>query len=159
VLLSTKQIRAGYTPGGAELRSWLEEHGSLAFVSEGPSYERMELYRVGGGTPAMPDTPPRSALPGGDLPWVLVPVAVVAGLAAARLRRLRGSERVSGVGRPTARRTAGIVAATACIGALTLVLVTSMLPGPAPGTVGSPIDEPRMTIPAGSPQPTPRPSP
>lgn len=91
VLLSTKQIRAGYTPGGDELRAWLRAHGALVFVSEGPTYERMELYRVGGplGSPAVPDTPARSPTPFRDLPWVLVAVAIVIFLVAARLLRLR----------------------------------------------------------------------
>ena len=149
VLLSTKQIRAGYTPGGAELRAWLQGHGALAFVSEGPSYERMELYRVGGpvATAAAPDAPPGSPLPGGDLPWVLVPVAIVTGLVALRLLRLRAPGGEDGPGVPSV----GIVAATACVGALALLIVSAVLPSSSPSLVGSPIDAPaRSGLPAAS---------
>ena len=156
VLLSSKQIRAGYTPGGVELRAWLERHGTLAFVSEGPSYERMEVYRVGGpaATQAVPDVPAGSPLPGGDLPWVLVPVAMVTGLVAVRLLRLRRSEDTPGAGARDARRKVGIVAVTACVGALTLVLVTAMLPTSGPALVGGPIDGPPDELPAASTPPS-----
>jgi hypothetical protein len=160
VLLSTKQIRAGYTPGGAELRAWLEDHGTLVFLSEGPSYERMELYRVGGpvATPADPAVPAGSPLPGGDLPWVLVPVTVVTGLAAVLLLRLRrpGDARDRGAlaERSAARSAAGVAAATVCVGALTLLLVTAMLPASGPALVGGPIDEPPTVIPQASARPS-----
>ncbi len=79
VLISSKQVRAGYTPGGEKLLAWLEQHGSLVFVADGATYERMELWEVPPPSPppTAPDVPLPSPMPGGDLPWVLVPTLLL----------------------------------------------------------------------------------
>ncbi len=54
VVISTKQIQAGYTPNGTAIWAWLRSHAQPVYTFDGRTYGNIVVYRVSVGSPGGP---------------------------------------------------------------------------------------------------------